>query len=97
MCLRPILTYRIGNSIRKLDNNLKLNPKILNYVNSNSIVQLKCGKCKECLIEKTIEMKNRLMEELKINPEAYFLTLTYDEKHKKELNKRDIQLFFKKV
>jgi len=96
MCLKPILTYKIGNSIRKLDNKLKLNPKILNYVNSNSIVQLKCGKCKECLIEKTIEIKNRLLEELKINPDAYFLTLTYDEKHKKDLNKRDIQLFIKR-
>ena len=96
MCLKPILTYKIANTIRKLDKKLKLNPKILNYVKSNDIVQLKCGKCKECLIEKTIEMKNRLLEELKINPDAYFLTLTYDEKHKKDLNKRDMQLFLKR-
>ena len=42
------------------------------------------------------EMQTRLKNELKINKEAYFITLTYDNEHKKELNIRDMQLFFKR-
>ena len=47
------------------------------------------------------EMANRLKQELKIQTtkgkKAYFLTYTYDEEHKKELNKRDMQLYHKRL
>lgn len=63
---------------------------------SNNLVTVPCGKCSECLQTKMYEIKKRIENELKINPEAYFLTLTYDDEHKKNLNKRDIQLFLKR-
>lgn len=73
--------------------------KDYNYkmVDSNNIVTIACGKCEECLQNKMLELKKRIENELKINPKAYFLTLTYDDEHKKNLNKRDIQLFLKRL
>ena len=63
---------------------------------SNNLVTIHCGKCKECLQAKMLELRQRILNELKINPKAYFITLTYDEEHKKNLNKRDMQLFIKR-
>ena len=41
-------------------------------------------------------MQTRIKNELKINKDAFFITLTYDDEHKKNLNIRDMQLFFKR-
>ena len=98
MCLNAMLTWKENGKAKNLMSirKLKLMPEIYKKIESNNLIEIKCGHCKECLREKMLEMKNRIKKELQKDTPAYFLTLTYDEDHKKELNKRDIQLFLKR-
>jgi hypothetical protein len=97
MCIDPMFTTKDNKGNIKPLKNLKYNKKIYDIIPSQNIITIKCGKCEECRKEKMLEMKTRLKEELKKHKEAFFLTLTYDEEHKKNLNKRDIQLFLKRL
>lgn len=63
-----------------------------------------CGKCPDCLSKKRAEWTFRLLQELKHSSSGYFITLTYDDKYLPknnmgipELNKRDLQLFNKRL
>lgn len=59
-----------------------------------------CGKCMPCRIRRMTEWKIRLLAEAENWTEKSFLSLTYDDKHLPEnglLNKRDLQLFFKRL
>lgn len=57
-------------------------------------VPIKCGKCMECKKQKSNEWKSRLMEDIKTNTNATFVTLTFSEdqltklyqEHKDKLN-----------
>lgn len=67
-------------------------------------VHVPCGKCPDCVKRRTSQWSFRLMEQEKKAYSAYFITLTYDTDHvfitKKGymgLNKRDLQLFFKRL
>lgn len=91
-----MITIKTKEKILDMKKLKYLKKEDLQRVNSKNLVIIKCGKCKECKREKAFEMVERIKQELKKNNDAYFLTLTYDEEHKKQLNKRDIQLFIKK-
>ena len=72
------------------------------FVKNN--IPLPCGKCPACRSRRASAWSFRLMQEEKISSSAYFLTLTYDtnnvhitEKGRMGLNKRDLQLFFKRL
>lgn len=58
-----------------------------------------CGKCLGCRSLRSRQWAYRLMCELSFNPRALFLTFTYDDAHYQEssLNKRDFQLFMKRL
>lgn len=63
-----------------------------------------CGKCPACRLRRASDWSFRLMEEEKVSSSAYFLTLTYDtkfvpitERGFMSLDKRDLQLFFKRL
>lgn len=63
-----------------------------------------CGSCPECRLRRASDWSFRLMEEEKISSSAHFLTLTYDTKYVPitktgfmSLDKRDLQLFFKRL
>ena len=63
-----------------------------------------CGKCAACLVNKRKEWTFRLNEELKISSSSFFITLTYDDEHLPynengipTFNKRDVQLFLKRL
>lgn len=67
-------------------------------------VSIPCGVCVACRIDRAREWKIRNCLELIDNPEAYFVTLTYkdgcltfDDSGYAVLNKRDLQLFFKRL
>ena len=45
------------------------------------ISQIPCGKCIQCRLSYSRDWANRCMCELKTNPRAVFLTLTYDDAH----------------
>lgn len=53
--------------------------KELHPLLSRYIVQVPCGKCIQCRLSYSRDWANRCMAELKTNPDAIFLTLTYDD------------------
>lgn len=60
------------------------------------LIPLPCGKCVECLQQKSVEWSYRLKDELKQHKESCFVTLTYANTDG-ELHKRDYQLFLKRL
>lgn len=66
-------------------------------------VIIPCGICYACLSKKRSQWAFRIEQEFKKSRSAFFVTLTYDEDHINytdsgtTLNKRDIQLFMKKL
>lgn len=59
-----------------------------------------CGKCAFCIKKLIDSWCLRLSHEMEVSSSAFFLTLTYDEKHLppgEELCKRDLQLFIKRL
>jgi len=58
-----------------------------------------CGRCNHCLQTKRFDWSFRLLQEAKQATSAYFLTMTYDADHLQSpsLNKRDVQLFTKRL
>lgn len=68
--------------------------------NEEYSLSVPCGKCLACLSNRRNEWAFRLEQEYKYSSSAYFVTLTYDEKHlrtNKSLNKRDVQLYLKRL
>ena len=76
-------------------------------------IEIPCGKCSGCRIQRSREWANRCMLELEYHKSSYFVTLTYDEAHvpihyysdpatgealpSMSLVKRDFQLFMKRL
>lgn len=71
------------------------------YVNEeHGKLNLGCGKCLACRIQKRKEWSMRLWHELSYHDRHVFLTLTYDDYHlpdDESLRIRDIQLFIKRL
>lgn len=68
--------------------------------NEEKPILVPCGKCIPCLINRRFDWVFRLEQEHKVSKTAYFVTLTYDEKHLRtdgSLNKRDLQLYLKRL
>lgn len=67
-------------------------------------IQVGCGKCPPCKLRRVNSWVFRLQQEDKISTSAFFITLTYDGNHVPisnngfmTLNKRDFQLFMKRL
>lgn len=62
--------------------------------------QLPCGKCTECLLERSRDWSIRCLHESKMHESNCFITLTYSDDHipsDKKLNYEHFQLFMKKL
>lgn len=62
--------------------------------------RLPCGHCVGCRAKQTRDWAVRLYHEASLHESSYFITLTYDDEHMpsdNSLNKRDPQLFFKRL
>ena len=44
-------------------------------------IEIPCGKCSGCRLQRSREWANRCMLELEYHKSSYFVTLTYDEAH----------------
>ena len=76
--------------------------KSKDHNNQNLMVNVPCGKCLACKKRRASHWSFRLNEEAKISSSACFITLTYEEAPISEngfrtLNKRDFQLFLKRL
>lgn len=101
---------RIGNTFLPVTNNLR--SKAYDQV-FTQYVDIPCGSCLECRLNYSRVWAERCMVEVPYHDTAYFLTLTYDDYHlpteevvhpdtgeiitAHSLNRRDMQLFFKKL
>lgn len=59
-----------------------------------------CGKCFQCLQQKSVEWSFRIMDEASQYAQNAFLTLTYDDDHlpeDKSVSRREVQLFMKRL
>lgn len=72
--------------------------------NNDEYVMVPCSKCPNCLKRKVSGWSFRLMEEARVSFNHHFITLTYDtdtvpisKAGYMDLNKRDLQLFFKRL
>lgn len=99
MCTNPFLTIEQNGKAISLQELKKKNIKenFYKYGNQEKIVVIKCGKCKECLNEKKISMYYKIKKEIELNKDNIFITLTYDNENIKDLNKKDIQDFLKRL
>lgn len=86
-------------------------PRCFRYI--KEYVDIPCGQCIGCRLDYSREWANRCMLELSDHDEAWFVTLTYDDNHlpvsyyadpntglaypSHTLDKRDVQLFFKRL
>ncbi len=102
---------------------LKTGKKALKFLGENvvasllypgkEVIQLPCGQCVGCRIDRSRQWANRCMLELQYHDSAYFVTLTYDDEHVPKayypdpatgeahtsftLCKRDFQLWMKRL
>lgn len=67
-------------------------------INKNPFIEdwliVPCGKCKECLQQKSIEWSYRICDEAKLHSQNCYITLTY-ENAPRSLSKEDFQKFIK--
>ena len=98
-CLNPRLAYQEyeGQVPRFITNrNYEEVARNVDRLTNVKLLMLPCGKCPSCVQNKALEWTSRLVKEAEEWEYTYFLTLTYDDIHVKNLNKRDIQLFIKR-
>lgn len=85
----------------------------LGYGPAQGYIEIPCGRCIGCRLEYSRQWANRCMLELGYHGSSYFLTITYDDLHvprryyadpdtgvahpSLSLDKRDVQLFFKRL
>lgn len=65
-----------------------------------SYIEVPCGKCLECRVQRTRQWADRCVLEAKQYKDNYFVTLTYDDSHlpdKNSLNPKDLQDFMKRL
>lgn len=70
------------------------------WVDGTGMIQVPCGKCIPCLMNKRADWSFRLEQEYKHSTSAHFVTLTYDQKHvpaNGSLDKRHLQLYIKRL
>lgn len=63
-------------------------------------IQIPCGQCIGCRLERARQWAVRCMQEKRMHPESAFVTLTYDQDNcpsDYSLKKRDLQLFMKRL
>lgn len=93
--------YNLKLAEKKLGVKIPLNPNYV-YIDRTGeylykYVEAACGTCLGCRIDKSNEWANRCLMEAKTSKQTpWFITLTY-ESAPKELQKRDLQLFFKRL
>lgn len=90
MCLYPKLAY-VSKSSGKVCFSVNGD-----YRGKYDLLYLPCGKCLECLEQKSIEWTYRVLDECKNHKDFCFITLTYAD-NPVDLVSRDLQLFIKRL
>lgn len=97
MCINPFISIERNKKALPFTKFKYMRDTFFDNFDAKDIVLIPCGKCEECLREKKIDLYKRIKKELSFWEKNIFVTLTYDNEHKKDLNVKDMQLFFKKM
>lgn len=93
MCNKPITAYVLGTK-----ENGKLDLTFSKPTRCEKVIEVPCGRCIACRLEKTRVWGLRAEHEAKFHNENCFITLTYDPKHlPPSLEKEPLQKFFKRL
>jgi hypothetical protein len=96
MCNCPITGYKFGKTKNGKDNIVFKNP--YEVTPPGVVLQLPCGRCMACRMEKTRQWGLRAEHEAKFHEDNCFITLTYaPENIPPSLEKRPLQLFLKRM
>ena len=98
-CYYPLTAYR---SKQGRDPKTGKWPVVFNVKDGYSDLEVKipCGQCIGCRLEKSRQWAIRCIHEASLYDRNCFITLTFDDEHldpHKSLNKRDFQLFMKRL
>lgn len=96
-CKSPVTAY-----YSKTVNKSGKRPLVFNRSDgfSDLSLQIPCGWCMGCRVDKKQDWANRLVHESKMHPHSWFVTCTYDDEHLPadgSLSKTDLQLFHKRL
>lgn len=97
-CYHPITAYKAANQAKLVFSDTK---SVRNKgIDVSHSLQIPCGQCIGCRLEKSRQWAMRCMHEAQLHSENCFVTLTYNEKYlpfDRSLNHRHFQLFFKRL
>lgn len=62
-----------------------------------SALQIPCGKCEGCVVDKSRIWSVRMHHELSLHEQSSFVTLTYADDNQRVIDKEHLQLFFKRL
>lgn len=101
-CYRPITAYRVAGQKQLVFGERQLTSERSGETVAHEVVQLRCGKCFDCLSYRAKRWTARIMQEAScFDQEAvWFLSFTYDPEHLPPdggLRYRDFQLFMKRL
>lgn len=103
MCLYPIQIYVKRKQLPPYDKLIEVGGMFDLPIDYREKVTVSCGKCLECLRQKSIEWAFRIMDEASCHSENCFITLTYnndflptDEFGEHSVSRREVQLFMKR-
>lgn len=88
-CYKPLRGYRVGDG-----------PVVFSFVRNAQILDLPCGRCRGCRLEKSRQWGVRIMHEAKLHDRNCFVTLTYDEKNLPSdlsVSREEFQKFMKRL
>lgn len=106
-CYYPLKASRVGTDVLSGKAIIKVFSNLEQLPDSMETFPIPCGRCIGCRLDYAHEWANRCLLELKYHEQSSFLTLTYDDLHVPRvvkdgqmyytLDKRDLQLFFKRL
>lgn len=96
MCLRPYLAVEKNNKFEIIKKEEFKKYFWNNFDNEKNGI-IKCGKCKECLQEKQLELIQRIKMEKSFWKDNTVITATYNNENLKNLNIKDLQKFYKRM
>lgn len=104
MCLNPNYAIYFKNKDPKKPGKMKFLPirpetnyRLLKEKYQDNLISLPCGQCEECRKDYATQWAIRCALEASKYEHNWFITLTYDNHHYRDLNKEDIQEFFYKL
>lgn len=103
VCYHPLTAYQLKKSKPNGKKAIVFSPPGIGQ--SYDVIQLPCGQCIGCRLERSRQWAIRCMHEASFHSSNCFLTLTYDDEHirwssitgEQTLFKRDLQLFMKRL